>query len=217
MVRNPRFHRNRYTRDETSPTNPATQNFIPSAHNFRNQADHHTSIQVHTKTTNHPTIITNMNFYVYPSTPSTRFQNFNNDLDVVTSLHPKLGITSPRSTTKKQYSTSTNGVVRVQEHPDKYTFSLDVPGIKQNDLTIELEENGPNEKVLHVRGTRKWKHDGSEQTVERRAILGDDVDVDKIGAHVEDGVLEVVLLKKAKEEVNKPTTRSIPILSNCQK
>lgn len=81
--------------------------------------------------------------------------------------------------------------------------------MKQQDMKIQLEENG---RVLRFTGTRRRK-DGSseyESSMERSVVLGDDVDVDKVIAEVEDGVLTVMVSKKAKDDM-KPRSKVIAI------
>ena len=88
----------------------------------------------------------------------------------------------------------------IHEDDDKYSIAIDVPGVKSEDMTIKLEENG---QVLNLSGGRKIKKsDGtvSETKFVKRFTIGENVDVDKITASLSDGVLEVTAPKKAVEK-----------------
>jgi HSP20 family protein len=95
---------------------------------------------------------------------------------------------------------------QVHEDDKIYSVSVDVPGVKAEDMTIKIEDNN----VLHLSGGRKIQ-DGknfSERKFEYRMTLGDDVQVDKISANLADGVLK---LTAPKIEVKKPEARTIQI------
>jgi HSP20 family molecular chaperone IbpA len=94
---------------------------------------------------------------------------------------------------------------QVHEDDKEYTVSVDVPGVKAEDMNIKVEEN-----VLHLSGGRKIKKEGgySESKFDYRMTLGDDVQVDKITANLQDGVLK---LTAPKMEVKKPAARVISI------
>jgi HSP20 family molecular chaperone IbpA len=95
---------------------------------------------------------------------------------------------------------------QVLEDDKMYTVSVDVPGVRAEDMNIKIEDNN----VLHLSGGRKI-HDGktfSERKFEYRMTLGDNVQVDKISANLADGVLK---LSAPKMEVKKPEARTIQI------
>jgi HSP20 family molecular chaperone IbpA len=95
---------------------------------------------------------------------------------------------------------------QVHEDDKMYTVSVDVPGVRPENMNIKIEDNN----VLHLSGGRKIQ-DGdkfSERKFEYRMTLGDDVQVDKISASLTDGVLK---LSAPKMEKKKPESRSIQI------
>lgn len=106
--------------------------------------------------------------------------------------------------------------VDVSETPDHLTFSVEVPGFKQDDLNIRLE-NG----VLTIEGERKFeeqKKDKEYHRVERSYgrfyrsfALPVNVDAERVSANLQDGVLHIELPKK---EESKP--KSIPIGSGSE-
>ena len=82
-------------------------------------------------------------------------------------------------------------------------------------MIIKLEENG---RVLHFCSSRMWKKGSDDENIkevvyEERFVLGEDVDPDKVSAHLADGVLEVTFAKKEKED-DKVTTKVIPTYSS---
>ena len=96
--------------------------------------------------------------------------------------------------------------VDVIEHEDSFDLTLDLPGIKKEDLTITVKEG-----ILYLAGERKRpEQDENENfhhyyertygTFERSFKLPDHVDGDKIKASFADGELHVGVpkLEKAK-------------------
>lgn len=85
--------------------------------------------------------------------------------------------------------------VDFEEEDNHYWMSLDIPGIRKEDLKLEVREN-----VLTVSGDRKRVagKDQKEKVLSRFSrsfTLPSAVDVDKIEAHHENGVLELYLPK----------------------
>lgn len=92
----------------------------------------------------------------------------------------------------------------VHEDDKNYMVSVDVPGIRPEDMKIEVEDN-----TLRVTGGRKLKKDGavSESKFDYRLSMGD-VDLEKISANLDNGVLQLMAPKKQPE---KPQARTIQI------
>lgn len=95
----------------------------------------------------------------------------------------------------------------VTENDKQFRLSVDVPGVKPEDMSIELEHDG---RVLHLTGGRKMKTEKSfeEYKFEKRFTLGKDLDTSKITAHLADGVL---CLTAPKKEKLPPTKQTISI------
>jgi HSP20 family protein len=101
--------------------------------------------------------------------------------------------------------------IDVHASDSELVFVCDVPGIKQDDLEVTLENH-----VLTIRGTRKFEGKEDEQVMLGRAYgsfnrsytLPEYVDDEKLAAHLADGVLTIRIPKQAKA---KP--RKIPISS----
>lgn len=93
--------------------------------------------------------------------------------------------------------------VDVLENETSYVLEADLPGIRKDDLRIEIERN-----VLTIEGERKNNRSedlhglhverASNARFVRRFTLGREVDSDKIEAQFEDGVLRLTVPKQEK-------------------
>jgi HSP20 family protein len=96
--------------------------------------------------------------------------------------------------------------IDVHASDDEVVFVCDVPGIKQDDLEVTLEN-----QVLTIKGTRKFEGKDNEQVMLGRAYgsfsrsytLPDCIDEEKLAAHIADGVLTVRIPKQAKAKPRK--------------
>ncbi len=98
---------------------------------------------------------------------------------------------------ERQYNLATE----VSENEQQYMLSMDLPGLKKEDIAIELQEN-----VLTVSGERKSNSSSGANNkaqrfenfygaFKRSFNLPSQVDASKIEARYEDGVLELNLPK----------------------
>lgn len=91
----------------------------------------------------------------------------------------------------------------LSENTETYTLSVDLPGLKKDDLKIEIIDN-----ILSLSGERKSANSKRNfGTFKQNYSLPENVDLDGIHAKFEDGVLEMILPKK------KAVTRQIEIHS----
>ena len=101
----------------------------------------------------------------------------------------------------------------ISERKDAYVVTVEVPGIKAEDLDITLEDG-----LLTIQGERRFTQETSEQQfhrVERRygsfrrsITLPSQVQADQIEASFEDGVLEVIVPKAEEAKPKKISVRA---------
>jgi HSP20 family protein len=105
---------------------------------------------------------------------------------------------------------ATTATSEFKETPEAFFLSMDLPGVNKSNLDIQVE--GEN---LVINGTRKRvmpEGEPQEQKISRTFVLPKHVDVDKIQAHCEDGVLYLALpkleqAKPKKIEINQGTEK----------
>ncbi len=95
--------------------------------------------------------------------------------------------------------------VNTREDDSAYYIEVDLPGVKKEDIEITTEDN-----VLTISGERKVRDEIKEDdyykvesvygTFSRSFTLPENVDVNKIEAKNENGVLEIVIPKKVEED-----------------
>ncbi len=106
-------------------------------------------------------------------------------------------------------STSTRAFapsIDVRTNENEVVFVCDVPGVKQEDLEITLENH-----VLTIRGSRKFERKENDQVMLGRSYgsftraftLPDDLDDTNLSAALSDGVLTIRLPKQPKAKPRK--------------
>ncbi|KAH7670395.1 HSP20 family protein, partial [Dioscorea alata] len=101
-----------------------------------------------------------------------------------------------------------------KETPEAHVFKADLPGLKKEEVKVEVEEG----RILQISGERskeqeekndKWHRvERSSGKFLRRFRLPENANVDQVKAAMENGVLTVTV---PKEEVKKPENKSIEI------
>jgi HSP20 family protein len=90
--------------------------------------------------------------------------------------------------------------VDVLETKDEFVFSFEVPGVRQQDVSVSVTGD-----LLTLKGERRFEHEGPGQTwlhverthgrFERTIQIPTSVQADKVKATCRDGVLEITLPK----------------------
>ncbi len=103
--------------------------------------------------------------------------------------------------------------VDVSENDKQFTVRADLPGVDPNDIEVTME-NG----MLILRGERKEERKEEKEgyhrverfsgTFFRRLALPDAADADKIDAHVDKGVLEIIIPKAEKARARRVQIKS---------
>lgn len=101
-----------------------------------------------------------------------------------------------------------------KETPEAHVFTADVPGLKKEEVKVEVEEGN----VLQISGERSREKEDKNDTwhrverssgkFRRRFRLPENTKLDQIKASMENGVLTVTV---PKEEVKKPEVKAIDI------
>jgi HSP20 family protein len=112
-----------------------------------------------------------------------------------------------RSTGNGNRVTGFSPPVDVHETEDEYLVKIDLPGVKSEDVNVEVNDN-----VLSISGSRVADETGAAQLVERpygsfarTLTMPQGVDSDSIEAGYLDGVLELRIPKPAEQKPKKIT------------
>ncbi|GLT75470.1 hypothetical protein SLA2020_471930 [Shorea laevis] len=107
-----------------------------------------------------------------------------------------------------------NATIDWKETPEAHVFKVDLPGLKKEEVKVEVEED----RVLQISGERSREQDDKNDTwhrVERssgkflrRFRLPENTKMDQVRASMENGVLTVTV---PKEEEKKPEVKSIQV------
>ena len=101
--------------------------------------------------------------------------------------------------------------INVIENEKDYTLELAAPGLtkddfqvhvdQDNNLVVNMEKKAENHQKKHH--GRYLRREFSYEKFQQMLMLPEDAEADQIQAKVEDGVLNVTIPKKTKEEVQK--------------
>merc|ERR1712137_243187 len=97
--------------------------------------------------------------------------------------------------------------VRLDDSGDIVKLSLDIPGIKANDLNIKVEQEIPK-NVLVISGVRRFSENDTQSIVRKFSLCADSIDVNQMKANLSDGVLVITVPKKRKQV---STSITVPI------
>lgn len=79
---------------------------------------------------------------------------------------------------------------------DQFVLEFDLPGVEKENIDIDVERNVLTVKAERVAGNGDWQRLASERThgqFSRQLVLGDNLDLERIEASYEGGVLRLVI------------------------
>ena len=79
---------------------------------------------------------------------------------------------------------------------EQFVLEFDLPGISKESIDIDVERNVLTIRAERVAGNGDWQRLASERThgqVSRQLVLGDNLDLERIEAAYENGVLRLVI------------------------
>ncbi|XP_024968100.1 17.3 kDa class I heat shock protein-like isoform X3 [Cynara cardunculus var. scolymus] len=122
--------------------------------------------------------------------------------------------TSSGSDSWRETSALVNTRVDWKETPEAHVFKADLPGIKKEEVKVEVEDD----RILQISGERNVEKEDKNDTwhrVERssgkftrRFRLPENAKLEQVKASMENGVLTITV---PKEEVKKPEVKSVQI------
>lgn len=108
-----------------------------------------------------------------------------------------------------------NAQIDWKENPEAHLFTADLPGLKKEEVKVEMEEGW----VLQISGEKSREKEEKNDTwhrierssgkFQRRFRLPENAKVDEVKASMENGVLTVTV---PKEQVKKPTSKPLTSL-----
>lgn len=79
---------------------------------------------------------------------------------------------------------------------DEFVLEFDLPGVSPESIDIDIERNVVTISAERVRGNGDWQRLASERThgqFSRQLVLGDNLDLERIDAAYDNGVLRLVI------------------------
>ena len=95
--------------------------------------------------------------------------------------------------------------VDIYEEGNELVFKADVPGVKKEDLTVNIHDNfliisGEKKREEKIERDNYYRYERSHGSFHRRFELPEGLDTEKVKAHFENGVLEVKIPKSEEAE-----------------
>jgi len=141
--------------------------------------------------------------------PNVQMREFRRGFDLLNSMLDEL---NPRE--QNSFANDFSPAINTREGEYAYHVEVDLPGIKKEDITIQIEDNklvisGERKVKEEIKEENYYKVESSFGTFSRSFSLPDDADIENIHAESKDGVLEVVVPKLEVQKVEK--TKKIAI------
>jgi len=95
----------------------------------------------------------------------------------------------------------------VKEIDDHFIFSLDIPGVNKEDIKVEVKKgnlfvSAKRDNHLELKEGQYLKRERAYGEFRRSFSLSDEIDTESVDASYQDGVLHLVLAKKAEQKPN---------------
>jgi HSP20 family protein len=102
--------------------------------------------------------------------------------------------------------------VDIEEYADKFVLYADVPGVEPKDIDITLENgvltlSGSREQSVEQKGVESRRIERLTGRFYRRFALPDTVDSESVSASGKNGVLQIVIPKRAQAQARKITVK----------
>ena len=111
------------------------------------------------------------------------------------------------------HTTTVTPRVDIEEDDKSYTLEMDLPGRTEKDVNIELDQNNltitsskeelKEEKKEEKKAGKYILKERRTSSFERRFVLPKDVDTENVSANFKNGVLTILMQKKASEAPKK--------------
>lgn len=94
--------------------------------------------------------------------------------------------------------------VDVTDHPDKIMIEAEIPGLSKDDVSVDLEENvitisGGKRDAVVDKDMKYIRKELKRSSFKRSFALGDNMNVRKIKADFENGLLNITVPKREKD------------------
>ena len=133
------------------------------------------------------------------------FKNFRSDFEDL--LFP-----SPWTRTFSMMPETRVPLVDLEDRGDDFMLKAEMPGFKKEDIEIEVQEDS-----VEITGTVGWKYDKKSkdyvckerecESFYRSVQLPEEINIDDVKANLTDGILEIVLPKKAPKQTRKVSVK----------
>ncbi len=135
--------------------------------------------------------------------PNVQMREFRRGFDILNSMLDEF-----TSREKGSLKTDFSPDINTREGEFAYHVEVDLPGMKKEDISIEIEDNtliisGERKVKEQIKEDNYYKIESSFGVFSRSFSLPDDADIENIHAQSQDGVLEVVVPKLEVQKVEK--------------
>ena len=142
--------------------------------------------------------------------PRNQFNDIRRGFDLLNSMLNSLEVPTQTQNTEYDFTPAVN----TREGKNAYHIEVDLPGVKKEDIKVDIEED----KII-ISGEKKLKEELKEDNYykvesfyglfKRSFALPEEIDTENIHAESDNGVLEVIIPKLDKPEIE--TTKRIKV------